>query len=218
MSTLPAKLNKQAVVDVYSKTAPLYDLWAFFTESRARRIAIDSAGIRDGESILEVAVGTGLTFRELLKRNPNGENHGIELTEAMLNQARKKAERLPANKVHLEVGDAYNLPHGDQQFDLLVNNYMFDLLPEADFDRVLAEFRRVLKPGGRLLLVNMAQAEAFGEGFYEAIYRFKPEWMGGCRGVALSDHVRKAGFERLHRQRTSQLRFPSEIITAYRSL
>jgi len=210
----PARLDKPTVVDVYRKTAPVYDIWAWFTESRARRIALESAAIRNGETILEVAVGTGLMFREILRRNPDGENYGIDLTDAMLAKAKRSAVQVPARAVHLSVGDAYELAFAGGMFDLVVNNYMFDLLPEEDFPRVLSEFKRVLKPGGRLLLVNMAQAEGFGEGLYAAIYRFKPEWIGGCRGVALADYVRKAGFDEVNRRRTSQMRFPSEIITA----
>ena len=48
-------------------------------------------------------------------------------------------------------------PMNENSFDLLINNYMFDLLPEPDFEPVLAEFGRVLKPGGRLVLANMAR-------------------------------------------------------------
>jgi ubiquinone/menaquinone biosynthesis C-methylase UbiE len=211
---LAAKLDQSTVIDVYRKTAPLYDVWAYLTETRPRRLALEAAAIRNGEAILEVAVGTGLTFREILRRNPDGENYGIDLTDAMLARARRKAAQVSTRTVHLSVGDAYSLPFADGTFDLLVNSYMFDLLPEEDFPHVLAEFKRVLKPNGRLLLTNMAQPEGLGEGLYEAIYRLKPEWMGGCRGVSLSAAVRTAGFEQVQRQRITQMRFPSEIISA----
>jgi ubiquinone/menaquinone biosynthesis C-methylase UbiE len=209
-----AKLNKPEVVDVYSKTAPVYNIWGAVTESKAREKAVARAKIRDGESILEVAVGTGLTFFEILKANPNGENAGIDLTPAMLEKARRKATQAGTANYQLATGDAYNLQFPDHHFDLLMNNYMFDLLPEKDFLTVLAEFKRVLKPGGRLVLVNMTRGERFYQKFWEGVYNFNPRWLGGCRGVLLRDYLKSAGFKNIEREMISQFGFPSEIISA----
>lgn len=213
----PARLDKAAVVDTYTRLAPLYDLWARLTETRARRRAVTLADVQDGQSVLEVAVGTGLTFADLLRANPGGRTEGIDLTPAMLARARKRAERTPgAGRWHLQAGDAYALPFGDATFDVVHNAYMFDLLPEADFGRVLGEMRRVLKPGGRLVLVNMGQGRRSWHRIPEAIYRFRPQWMGGCRGVALSEAVAAAGFEAQSREEVVQCGFPSEVIVARR--
>ena len=96
MSIAEARLKKDDVVKVYSGIAPLYDLWGTLTETRARRMALDLARVKDGEAILEVALGTGLTFQEILKANPGGKNVGVDLTPAMLEKARKRAERTGA--------------------------------------------------------------------------------------------------------------------------
>ncbi len=77
---LAARLKKNGVVGVYSQIAPLYDLWGALAESKARRMALALADIRNGDSILEVAVGTGLLFQEILRTNPDGSNVGIDLT------------------------------------------------------------------------------------------------------------------------------------------
>jgi len=215
MSMNAARLNKTDVVEVYSRIAWFYDLWGTLAESRARRRALELAAVRNGESVLEVAVGTGLTFRELLRANPDGANHGIDLTEAMLAKASDKA-RHSGVRHELSVGDAYDLRFGDATFDVLMNNYMFDLLPEPDFERVLTQFRRVLKPNGRLVLVNMTQGERLHQRLYETIYRINPGWMGGCRGVRLSDALRRVGFRSITREMISQVGFPSEILTASR--
>ena len=208
-----ARLNKIEVVQVYSRIAWFYDAWGNLAESRARRRALELAGVRNGEAVLEVAVGTGLTFRELLKANPDGQNHGVDLTEAMLAKAKDKVRDSGA-RYDLSVGDAYDLRFADATFDVLMNNYMFDLLPEQDFERVLTQFRRVLKPNGRLVLVNMTQGERFHQRFYETIYRINPGWMGGCRGVRLSDALGRVGFRNITREMISQVGFPSEILTA----
>ena len=215
MSILTAKLNKKEVVQVYTQTSLYYDIWGALTETKARKRALELANIRDGESVLEVAVGTGLAFQEIVKRNPNGRNYGIDLTEAMLNKARQKVSQLNGHH-ELSVGDAYNLDFEDGQFDVLVNNYMFDLLPATDFARVLQQFKRVLKPDGHLILINMTKGERFYQNLYETLYQINPNWMGGCRGVLLQDEVQKAGFKNISREMLSQMGFPSEILTATR--
>jgi len=213
MSTNAAKLNKREVIQVYSGIASFYDVWGNLTESKARKRALELAGIQNGESVLEVAVGTGLAFREILKANPTGQNFGIDLTEAMLEKARVNIGRTDAN-YQLSIGDAYDLLFDSAQFDVLVNSYMFDLLPENDFAKVLAQFKRVLKPQGRMVLVNMTRGRYFYQGLYEAIYRFNPGLLGGCRGVFLTGELEKAGFRNISREMISQLGFPSEVLSA----
>jgi len=62
---LDAKIEKSRVAAIYRKIAPSYDLWAWLTESRARDRCLELADIQDGESVLEVAVGTGLAFEQI---------------------------------------------------------------------------------------------------------------------------------------------------------
>ena len=159
-------------------------------------------------------LAAGRTFQRILAQNPSGFTEGIDLTEAMLAKARGKAAACGHTNYRLQVGDAYNLPFADGRFDLLVNNYMFDLLPEADFEKVITEFKRVLRPGGRLVLLNMAKGDHWYNQIWESIYRFQPSWMGGCRGVAMLPHIKNAGFENFQYETYSQMTFPSEIIYA----
>ena len=214
MSITAAKLKKKDVIDVYTQTAPIYDLWGSLTETKARQRSLALAQVQDGTSILEVAIGTGLTFQEIIKANPNGQNVGVDLTPAMLEKAKARLRKLGTNNYQAMVGDAYDLKLADAQFDLLMNNYMFDLLPEKDFVTVLREFKRVLKPGGRLVLVNMTKGDHFYERFWETVYRINPRWLGGCRGVLLSEALQEAGFTHITREMISQFGFPSEIISA----
>ena len=211
-TTLPARVAQTDVPGVYKATAPVYDLWGRLTETKARQRCLEVAQIRDGEAVLEIAVGTGLTFAEILKQNPTGRNEGIDLTPAMLERAKRKAAQTGRQNYQLRVGDAYHLEFEDSTFDVVVNNFMFDLLPEKDFPVVLAEFKRVLRPGGRLVLVNMAKGEHWYNGVWETIYQINPAWLGGCRGVALLNEVRALGFQDTHRESLSQMTFPAEIV------
>ena len=212
---LSAGIKKSDVPRIYKNIASVYDIWARLAESKARDRCLELARIRDGESVLEVAVGTGLTFLEILRLNSTGQNEGIDLTEEMLNRAKEKAKNLGVFNYRLEIGDAYNLPYPDNSFDLVINNYMFDLLPEEDFSVVLVEFKRVLRPGGRLVLVNMTKPEHWYNSVWENIYRVNPAWMGGCRGVFLQPHLESVGFVDVRREFISQLTFPSEVVYGF---
>jgi len=212
---LDARIARADVPTVYSRLAPLYDVWAGFTEAKARRACLEAAAIRDGQDVLEVAVGTGLTFAEILRRNPHGRSTGVDVTPPMLARARQRAERTapPGARWELARGDAYALAFPDASFDVVVNNYMFDLLPEKDFPAVVAELARVLRPGGRLVLVNMTR-DARGANAFEWLYRLSPALMGGCRGVFLEPAVRAAGFGDVHRTLVVQWGVPSEVLAA----
>ena len=209
---LDARIKKSDVPTIYRKTAFVYDLWAQLTESRARKRCLELASIRNGESILEVAVGTGLAFVEILKANPTGKNEGIDLTVEMLKHARQKAQKFGTMNYALKSGDAYDFEYSDECFDLLINNYMFDLLPENDFSVVLAEFKSVLRPGGRLVLVSMTKPEHSYNSVWELVYRINPAWLGGCRGVFLKPYLEAVGFVDVRREFISQMTFPSEIV------
>src|SRR5690606_5884413 len=106
---LEARLNQLEVIQSYSGKASSYDLWAALTESKARKIALAAGQPKNGEAILEVAVGTGLMFRELVKRNPNGLTYGVDLTPAMLAKAEQKIASFTEHDVKLSVGDAFHL-------------------------------------------------------------------------------------------------------------
>lgn len=209
---LDAKIKKDRVPDVYSKIAPIYDIWAWLTERVARDRCLKLAAIRDGEDVLEVAVGTGLAFVRILETNPSGRNEGIDLTSAMLARAKKRAAQTGLDCYSLRVGDAYDLPFPSESFDVVVNNYMFDLLPESDFLRVIEEFKRVLRPGGRLAMVNMTHGQHWYNGIWGLLYRMNPALLGGCRPISLLPLIQQSGFQKTTKEYISQFTFPSEVV------
>ena len=211
---LDARVSQDQIRAVYDRIAPIYDLWGKLAESRARDRAIELANIKDGQHTLEVAVGTGFAFYEIVKRNPNGQNTGIDLSPGMLATAKKRLATLPAGNYSLEVGTAFDLSVASESVDLLMNNYMFDLIRFKYMDAILREFKRVLKKGGTLVLVNMTVGEKFGSRLYDRLYRISPKTMGGCRGVTMKDSLQRLGFTVETREYVQQLLFPSEVIVA----
>lgn len=209
---LEAFVRKDDIPKVYRSIAPIYDIWGTLTETKARKRCLELADIQDGSKILEVAVGTGSAFIEILKKNPNGINTGIDLTMEMLKRARRKAKKLGIGKYTLELGDAYNLAYPEDTFNVVLNNYMFDLLPEKDFPSILNGFFRVLKPGGKLVMANMTKPHQWYSAIFELTYRIRPSLLGGCRGVYVLPYLESAGFIEIRREYFSQMMFPTEIL------
>ena len=213
---LDARVSQNKIGSVYDKIAPIYDIWGKLTESHARNRAIELAEIKDGQTILEIAVGTGLAFYEIVKRNPNGTNAGIDLSQGMLEKAKKRVRQLSEANYSLDIGTAFDLSVQDESIDTLMNNYMFDLMPFEYMDKIIMEFRRVLKKDGKLILVNMTEGERLGSKIYDFIYNISPKTMGGCRGVKLADRLQQHGFKVEVREYFQQMLFPSEVILAYK--
>lgn len=197
---------------MYTWIAPTHDWLAVLVEANARKRGLERANIKNGEDVLEVAVGTGLSFKHILRQNPGGTNVGVDLTPAMLKKARKRARKFGKDNYTLQLGDAYALDFPDASFDLVMNSYMFDLLPVSHFVPVLKEFFRVLKPGGRLVQINMTPGEAWYNFLWEGLYRLHPALLGGCRGVKMQSYFEQAGFSGVEREYISQRTFASEVV------
>jgi ubiquinone/menaquinone biosynthesis C-methylase UbiE len=133
----------------YDKTAHKYDKQIGFFERRVfgtqhRPWACSRA---DGAT-LEVAVGTGLN----LPHYPDGVDLvGLDLSTEMLSLARRRADEI-GRQVELREGDAQELPFEDGRFDTVLCTFSLCNIP--DVERAVAEMKRVLKPGGRLILVD----------------------------------------------------------------
>jgi len=138
--------------------ARFYDLFvAIATLGRAARIreqTADLAGLRPGQTVLEVGCGSGeLTQRARVRVGPTGRIFGIDPSSEMIAVARRKAA-----KAHLDidyrVAAIESLPFADATFDVVLSSVMMHHLPDDLKSLGLAEIRRVLKPGGHLFIVD----------------------------------------------------------------
>jgi phosphatidylethanolamine/phosphatidyl-N-methylethanolamine N-methyltransferase len=146
---LDAALEKRQVKRAYKLYAPAYDFvfdWIFHS---GREAAIQLLDVRPGEHILEVGIGTGLNL-------PLYPLHcritGIDLSEEMLEKAQEKVVELELGNVTLKTMDATVMDFGDSEFDAAVATYTISAVPDPV--GVLREMRRVVKPGGNIVLLN----------------------------------------------------------------
>ena len=136
-----------------------YDLFVLlFTLGQARRLrsrTVDLAQVTGGEAALDVGCGTGDLTLEVARRvGSSGLVSGIDAAPEMVARARQKARRRHL-AIDFRVEPAERLSFADQTFDVVISSLVFHHLPVALKREALAEIRRVLKPGGRLLLVDL---------------------------------------------------------------
>lgn len=198
---IPKSSHSGRIPELYNRIAGIYDLFTGY-EPRHHREAILVAGIEAGDSVLEVACGTGRATAEIAKMAGSGVKiYAVDITEAMLKKAKKRLRKKGLdNRVRLQQADARMLPFRDEAFDVLFNAYMFDLLDTADMPGIISEFRRVLKPGGKLVLVDTSK-EKKGRTLYERLYAkgLLGFASGGCRPVYMKPYLDEAGFEKTER-------------------
>jgi len=131
----------------YTLIAPVYDAVVAAASHGMRRNSLEALSGGEGERILLLGVGTGLDLPLLPQ---NAWTAGLDLTPAMLQRARRRIP--PGAQVHLQRGDAMNLPYRDAAFDTVVMHLILAVVPEPS--RALAEAARVARPGGRILVLD----------------------------------------------------------------
>lgn len=148
--------KRQFVRDLFNRGAPHYDrigrVGFFGTGHLHRRRALERAGLRPGMDALDVACGTGAVTRAMLEvLGGKGRVCGVDPSEGMLSEARKS---VPAE---FQPGQAEALPFPDASFDFLAMGYA--LRHVADLRQAFAEYQRVLRPGGRLLILEISRPQ-----------------------------------------------------------
>jgi ubiquinone/menaquinone biosynthesis C-methylase UbiE len=165
--------DKSVMEKAYARWAPVYDTLCgpvFVSGRRAAAAAAREAGGR----ILEIGVGTGLSFDDY---DDTTEITGIDMSEPMIARARGRlaSGRYPYVK-HLAVMDAAAMTFADATFDCVVGQFVITLVEDPEC--VLSECARVVKPGGQIILVNHLYSE---KGLAAAVER------------ALAEKARKVG-------------------------
>ena len=161
---------------------PLAAILTLGREGALRDRTIALAEIVPGEHVLDVGCGTGeLTMRAKARTGPTGSVTGIDAVPEMIALARQKAARAGVD-IDYRVAAVEALPFADATFDVVLSSLMMHHLPEDLKLRALAEMRRVLKPGGRLLVVDFQEPTS-------GLGRLMPRWLIHARTRSDVQHL-----------------------------
>jgi ubiquinone/menaquinone biosynthesis C-methylase UbiE len=205
-------LPPQDVLRLYDRLGSRYD-WFAAMEGRAKALALEALDLAPGLHVLDIGVGTGREHQHIQERiAPHGLAFGLDLSPVMLKLCRQRCG------APLCQADACRLPYPAESFDRLYAAYVLDLLPSKALPAVLQEFRRVLRPGGRMVAISMTDGTSLPSraimGAWEAAYRLSPYTCAGCRPLHLRELVEAAGMDIQRHSVVTQLGLPSEVVAA----
>lgn len=197
---MPEALSPKTVKTVYDRVAGWYD-WqhAFFTlnsDQRGRKLVVERT-VNEGDHVLDAGAGTGTTA--LIAAQTSGDQGAVtlyDLSDAMLEQARKKAQAKGLDgRLRYEQGDMTDLPFDDDQFDVGLSTY--SMCPLYDPAEAARELYRVVKPGGRLGVAHSTEPQnpvmRTLADLAEKVYWKLPELSLGCRPVDVLPALKDAG-------------------------
>lgn len=219
--------HDRKIAAMFDTVAPRYDFLNRVLSARRdvgwRRRAVALARLGPGEVALDVGVGTGdLAFELLAASDPTSRVVGIDLSTGMLDAVRRRAAATGATgRFEARQADAQALPFPAASFDRVTAG--FAVRNFGDLDAGLAEMRRVLRPGGLAVVLELSTPPnallrwAFGLYFHRiaprlaallggdaAAYRYLPRSVRGFPGAeAFAERMRGAGFSRVRFERLS---------------
>jgi phosphatidylethanolamine/phosphatidyl-N-methylethanolamine N-methyltransferase len=147
-------LEKRQVQRAYELYAPVYDFVFDWIFAPGRSAAIKQLALQPTDAVLEVGIGTGLN---LPLYPPACRLTGIDLSQEMLDKAVERVQTLAMPNVTLKVMDATSMDFGESEFDKAVATYTISAVPDPV--AVLREVRRVVKPGGIIVILNHFRSE-----------------------------------------------------------
>ncbi|MGV9774665.1 ubiquinone/menaquinone biosynthesis methyltransferase [Streptosporangium sp. NPDC003464] len=149
----PPPSKDQEVQRTFNKITDYYDrmnrLMTLGRHAAWCRDVAASANVPSGGSMLDIATGTGVIALAALEKYPDSTIHAVDFSERMLTEAARKPG---ASAITWQYADANDLPFGDGSFDAVTHGYL--LRNVDDVERVLEEQYRVLKPGGRVVILE----------------------------------------------------------------
>ena len=183
-------LEKRQVQRAYEFYAPIYDFVFDWIFAPGRAAAIRHLALEPSDSVLEVGIGTGLN---LPLYPPTCRLTGIDLSQEMLDKAIERVQELAMPGVTLKVMDATAMDFADNEFDKAVATYTISAVPDPV--AVLREMRRVVKPGGTLVILNHFRSERRLTGWAEDLVAPVCTRLGWKSNLPLRPLLREVGLE-----------------------
>lgn len=212
--------SKAETKSFYNKIAKVYDLLAERSEQPLREAGLKMLAAAPGERVLEIGFATGHCLVELARAvGPTGTVVGVDISESMVAESQRllDGEALAA-RVELHCGDAEHLPFAADSFDGIFTSFTLELFDTPALPNVLAEWRRVLKPDGRLVVVAISKAgkEGLVLRAFEWTHRHFPNLMD-CRPIYVRRALEACGF-RVTQSQIEHMWVPVEVVCGVKAV
>jgi phosphatidylethanolamine/phosphatidyl-N-methylethanolamine N-methyltransferase len=181
-------LEKRQVQRAYELYAPVYDFIFDWIFAPGRAAAIRHLGLERHDRVLEVGIGTGLN---LPLYPPTCRLTGIDLSQEMLDKAVERVQTLAMPNVTLKVMDATSMDFAENEFDKACATYTISAVPDPV--AVLREMRRVVKPGGVIVILNHFRSERRVAGRFEDFVAPVCTRLGWRSNLALTPLLNQVG-------------------------
>ena len=213
-SVLPVFQTKDQTKAFYNKISRVYDLLSERSEAPMRKTGQDLLKARAGEKVLEIGFATGHSLAALAKAvGPKGKVFGLDLSDRMLKLAKVRLAKAGLlDRASLRCGDAARLPYADGTMDGVFMSFTLELFDTPEIPKVLGECKRVLRLGGRIVVVGMSKDAKHGLliGVFEWTHKHFPNFLD-CRPIYVRDALEKAGFK-IQKALKKHMWIPVEII------
>jgi len=177
-------------------------------------VPTQTAAIRSGDTVLDLGSGAGndaFVARALVGKE--GKVIGLDMTEAMLEKARKNARSLGFSNVEFQLGDIEQMPIESASVDVIISNCVLNLVP--DKHKAFSEMFRVLKRGGHFSVSDIVLASPLPEALQQAA-----EMYAGCVSGAIPQNeyleiISRAGFSKVEVKIEKPISLPEEVLSKY---
>ena len=144
------KDHQKKIVEQFTKQASGYSSIRSHSDSLEKLIALSSASRKD--DVLDIVCGSGIVSCEFAKYTKHVT--GIDMTQGMLDEAKKLQSKQNIKNITWQIGDVENLPYDDGRFSIVVSRFGFHHFLNPF--NVLSEMKRVCKPGGKVIVVDVS--------------------------------------------------------------
>ncbi len=214
---LPVPRTKEEAKRLYDRISRFYDFLTAAFERKYAEMALERLSIGERETILEIGFGSGHCLRQIAQSvGKSGKACGIDISTGMLKVTRRKLEKAQLmDRAELYCGDAVSLPYDDNTFDAVFMSFTLELFDTPEIIKVLEEVKRVLKPGGRLGVVDASKEDGESKllGLYEWVHKKWPKYVD-CRPIYVEQSIKEVGYEIKSKEKVSLLGLPGEIVIA----